>query len=111
MIVFASDHDKLPRTQNSINELLRGSTGVFLGNLKDINDINNYKIIYEAREPAFFFKKLNNKYVFCGQRGELSIGNSDFKEWSTNYIEKPLIHYMGQTYTFCVIDDYLLVIK
>lgn len=114
ILLFASDHDMLNKYfKDSPNEALqRGSTGVYMGSLNNIDNFNSFRMVYEAKEPAYFFKKLNNSYVFCGQRGELAISKKDNVEiWTTHNIGEPLIHFMGSTYMFNVIDKYLLIIK
>ncbi len=112
LLVIASDHDKLERKMEIEGAVIpRNSTGIYIGKLADINHFERYTIMYEAKEPAYFFKKIENKYVFSGQRGEFALGCSSGSEWVTARTDEPMIHYGGATYNFTVIDRYLLVIK
>lgn len=114
MLIFASDHDLLDRGQNLLEngvKITRNSTGIYSGKLSDIDDFKKFQVIYEAKEPAYFFKKLDNRYVFSGQRGEIAISNEDKTYWETSTLDGPMIHLNGSTYSFYVIDKYLLVLK
>lgn len=113
-IIFASDHDLLPRPRYKLKNLQnidRNSTGIYLGYLEDINNFNQFYPIYEAKEPAYYFKKMENRYVFSGQRGEIAISDDSYKVWESCHIDNPLIRFRGSTYRFHVIDKYLLVLK
>lgn len=113
-LVFASDHDLLnkPALQFENNVCFsRNSTGIYAGRLKDVDDISKFRPIFEAKEPAYFFKKLDGKYVFSGQRGEVAISDLTGKLWETVQLDQPMIHYKGKTYRFHVIDKYLIILK
>lgn len=114
-LVIASDHDLLHRPivlQSDDYEISRNSTGVYGGYLKNINDFNSFDILYEAKEPAYFFKKIGGRYLFSGQRGELAINTNDtLTKWSTFRLGEPLIHYRGATYMCHFIDKYAVIIK
>lgn len=113
-LIIASDHDMLHRPTVKINEncsFSRNSTGVYIGNLKDIDDFDKFNIVYEAKEPAYFFKKIQNKYLFGGQRGEMAYSVNPSGPWFSFNLPSPLIHYKGSTYNFHVIDQYLIVFK
>lgn len=110
ILVFASDHDTLERCMKvGENSIKRNSTGIYIGYLKDIEDFSKFRIMYEAKEPAYFFKKLDNHYVFSGQRGELAI--SVRNAWVTGKTDEPMVHYLGSTCHFHVIDKYLVVFR
>ncbi len=115
MFVFASDHDTLPRPKVECLENIsfsRNSTGVYAGKLRDINDFDKFKVVYEAKEPSFFFKKLSDAYVFGGMRGELALGFDSATKWiSSNTGGEPLIHYYGSTLSYHVIDNFIIRIK
>ena len=87
----------------------RNSIGIYKGLLSDINDFSRFKLCYETKEPAYLFKKLENHYVFSGQRGELAISNNT--SWISSRTDEPMIHYNGSTYQFHVLDKYILIFK
>lgn len=113
-LIYASDHDLLDRPEVALSNgvrFTRNSTGIYEGNLSDINDFRKFKVIFEAKEPAYFFKKLDGKYVFSGQRGEIAVSDLSGHNWELSQLDQPLIHYKGRTYRFHVIDKYLIIIK
>lgn len=113
-LIYASDHDLLDKPEISLDggiHFSRNSTGIYKGMLKDINDLSKFSVVFEAKEPSYFFKKLDGKYVFSGQRGEIAVSDISGKYWETTQLDQPLIHYKGKTYRFHVIDKYLIVIK
>lgn len=113
-LIIASDHDTLPRpliTGAKYPIFSRNSCGIYEGLLKDIDDFDNFRVIYEAKEPAYFFKKLNNTYIFSGQRGEIAVGLNGGEQWVSAAIDDPFIHYYGSTLAFHVIDQYIIRIK
>lgn len=114
LLVIASDHDLLKRPQISLSGAVsfdRNSTGIYIGKLSDVDCFEKFKVVYEAKEPAFFFKKLANKYVFCGMRGEFAVGSHDCMEWDMADIGQTMFRYRGFTYDFFVIDQYLISLR
>ena len=110
LIIFASDHDKLDRHMKAGEKTFRrNSVGIYKGALRNIDDFTKFELLYEAKEPAYFFKKLDNHYVFSGQRGELAISTGD--DWTVGKTDEPMIHYLGSTCQFHIIDKYLIVFK
>ncbi|WP_195611819.1 hypothetical protein [[Clostridium] symbiosum] len=114
-LIFASDHDLLSRDENLFmglygKKVCRSSTGIFSGTLKDIDLLSDFCILYEAKEPAFFFKELDGYLLYGGQRGELALSLNGGKSWRTTHIDGPLIHYKGRGRNFFVIDDYILYV-
>jgi hypothetical protein len=115
-VIYASDHDLLKRNQVKMPKgrtktFERSSTGVFKGTLDNIDDISTFKVIYEAKEPAFFFKKLGNALVFSGQRGEFAVSFDDGDMWYQEQLDSPLIYYYGYTFNYYVISDYIIILK
>lgn len=113
-LIIASDHDLLERPDIEVSNeisISRNSTGIYIGKLKDIDSFSKFNIVYEAKEPAYFFKKLDNRYLFGGQRGEVAYCDSPHGIWKSFRIPSPLIHYRGSTYNFHVIDQYLIIFK
>lgn len=115
-IIYASDHDvfkrnqvKMPKDRTETFE--RSSTGVFKGTLDNVDHINTFKVIYEAKEPAFFFKKLGNALVYSGQRGEFAVSFDDGNMWCQEQLDSPLIYYYGNTFSYYVISDYIIKFK
>ena len=115
-LIFASDHDLLLRKKVKMVEdrsisFERSSTGIYKGTLADIDNFENFRVIYEAKEPAYFFKQLGSAYVFSGQRGELAISFDKGATWYSERLDKALIYYFGQTYEYFVIGDYIIRFK
>lgn len=115
-IIYASDHDLLEREKvempNGRTETFkRSSTGVFKNTLKKIDESNNSQVIFEAKEPAFFFKKLGNALVYSGQRGEFAVSFDDGDTWYQEQLDSPLIYYYGRTFSYYVISDFIIFFK
>ena len=115
-LIFASDHDLLnrknvimPDKRNVIFN--RNSTGVFLGKLKDIDSLDKFRCIVEAREPSFFFKEINGIFIFSGQRGELILSFDQGKTWRKDHIDRELMCRFGYGSNYVVFDDIILVLK
>lgn len=107
-LLYASDHDTLVRNcaikiPGRDLDISRSSTGVFKGTISDIDDRNKFTAIFEAVEPCFYFQRLDNMLIFCGQRGEFAVSFDNGKIWSKERIPEPIIHYYGncgQVYYF-----------
>ncbi|MPM50779.1 hypothetical protein SDC9_97522 [bioreactor metagenome] len=115
-IVYASDHDVLERGKVEMpvgrsETFERSSTGIFKGVLKNLDDISSFKVIYEAKEPAFFFKKLGSALVFSGQRGEFAVSFDNGDSWYQEQLDSPLIYYYGHNLNYYAISDYIIVFK
>ncbi|MDD4436549.1 MAG: hypothetical protein PHS04_00735 [Tissierellia bacterium] len=115
-IIYASDHDLLKRDEVAMPEgrtetFDRSSTGVFKGTLNSIDDIGTFEIIYEAKEPAFFFKKLGKALVFSGQRGEFAVSFDNGDTWHQEQLDSPLIYFYGHSFSYYVISDYIIIFK
>lgn len=116
-VIYASDHDTLDLgiDQNfkilTNEDISRGSTGVFIGKLSDINDRSKFKCIFEAVEPCFFFQKLNGVLVFCGQRGELAMSFDNGQTWRENRISKCFMNHYGTIGSVQFFDDYIILFK
>ncbi len=112
-LLYASDHDMLKRDEKRIAVdrtpvYSHNSTGVFDCRLDEIDDRNKHSLIFDASEPCFYFQRLSNIFVFCGQIGELGISNDGGVTWFRERIKEPIIHYYGcngQRYYFdsCII--------
>ena len=116
-IIYASDHDVLESKEKQILfndrqlELSRGATGVYRGSLNCIDSYNSFKIIFEAKEPAYFFQQLDGCFVFSGQRGELALSFDKGESWSEARLDGPLNHPKGFTSNYYIFDDYILRLK
>lgn len=115
-LIFASDHDVLSRSavtifeRNNIN-FERNSIGIFKGRLVDIDNRNKFKIIYEAQEPSFFFKKIKGNLVFAGQIGEFAISFDMGERWNTYSLNTDTFMYFGTNYWYTVLGDYIIQFK
>ncbi len=114
-IIFASDHDNLLRNEidsNAFKNISRGSTGIYVGKLEDVDDRNKFDCVYDAYEPAYFFQKIQNILVFAGQRGELAICNDpNYKKWYKFRLNRFIMYYMGYYNTFHIFNDYIILNK
>lgn len=115
-LIYASDHDTLERDPIAVPEgrsmiIRRGSTGIFRGRLCDIDDRNKFSVIYNAIEPSFMFKKIHNRLVFAGQRGELAISYDEGNTWNTYRIDTDTYMYHGSFLSSLVIGDYIIEFK
>lgn len=115
-LIYASDHDTLDRVPidapgGRTIRIRRGSTGIFKGRLSDIDDRNKFRAIYDAIEPSFMFKKIHNRLVFAGQRGELAISHDMGEHWQTYRINTDTYLYYGSFLSSFVIGDYVIEFK
>ena len=114
-IIFASDHDTLNRmgTGSSVFQgVKRGSLGVYVGKLKDIDDLNLFECVYEANEPCYFFQQLGDMLLFAGQRGELAISvDSENKKWYQERLGRFIMNFYGQFHNFYCFNDYIIMRK
>jgi len=115
-LIFASDHDTLERSEISVPDgrtlkISRSSTGVFSGKLSDIDDRNKFEVLYEAQEPSFFFKAINNRLIFGGQRGELAVSCDNGATWETCHLNGTLFQYYGTSGRAVYIGEYIIVMK
>ncbi len=115
-LIFASDHDTLSRSSISVPpqrsmSITRSSTGIYMGKLKDIDDRDKFQLIYEAKEPSFLFKEINNNWIFAGQRGELAISLDRGKSWIAYKIDTQTYDYHGSIQSMAIIGDYVIEIK
>lgn len=115
-LIYASDHDTL--SKNCIEapdgrtiSVSRSSVGVYRGHLKNIDDRNKFSVIYEAREPSFFFKNINSCLVFGGQRGELAISYDFGENWNAYRIDTEMFVYGGTNFYYSVLGDYIIELK
>lgn len=115
-VLFASDHDVLEKESVSPifgRELsfIRGATGIYQGKLSQIDQINSFEPVFEAKEPAYFFRDLGRAIVFSGQRGELAFSFDGGETWKSTRIPSALNHPKGGNAYFTVYSDYLLHLK
>lgn len=111
-LIFASDHDTLDmNTPNSESIFTRNSTGIFAGKLSEIEDRTKFKCIYDAKEPCFYFQKINGKIVFCGQRGEFSLSLDNGKTWIEERLDECFYYYYGFAFDFHIFDNYVIRFK
>lgn len=97
-VIFASDDAtierdplQLPVTRESENSF--NSTGIYRGKLSDVDNINDFEVIYPAKQVAYLFQENASLWVFCGQQGELAISADSGSTWDTYYIGvTPLEH-------------------
>ncbi len=115
LVICASDHDTLERKEvndSSFAGVSRNSIGVFVGELKNIDDRNTFTCVYDAAEPCYYFQKLEDMFVFTGQRGELAIcTNSDLEHWYQEHLGSTLMYYYGFCHQYHVFNDYILLRK
>lgn len=112
-IIFASDHDLLerPKVVLPLGETIeRNSTGIYECKLEDLNNFEMSHLVYEAKEPSFYFRLCGTDYIFCGMRGEIAIGKDFGNYWYSSRIKTPFWSHCGQTYDYYVMNNgYILV--
>lgn len=112
-LIVASDHDTLKRPDIHLPQqqtvLDRGSTGIYIGELQDIDDFSKFKLLVDASEPCFYFDRLDGRYIFCGQRGELIVQVNN--GWLHTRIEKTIISYRGNIKNGYIFNDYMIIRK
>lgn len=86
-VVFGSDEATINGQAYNIDgrttTITRSSTGVYKGRLADIDDFSKFTCIYEAKQVAYFFKEINDMWIFAGQQGELAISVDKGLTWRT----------------------------
>lgn len=111
-IVYASDCSSMkPIKVIEVDSIPTNQMGIYKGKVTDIDDFRYFELLEEIRESSFFFKELDGNYVFCGQRGEIAIGFDRGKSWRHAKLNEPLVHYMGRTKNYFVIDGKILRLK
>lgn len=112
-LFFASDHDTIcrqtilgPSGRNL--QITRSSVGIFAGKLCDIDDFRKFRCIKETSEVAYFFKEIEGNIIWCGQQGEMYIYKNN--QWVEFSLPRAFEQYMGKTYDFLVLNDYLVEI-
>ena len=114
-VIFASDHDNLKRNKmNStfLKNISRGSVGIFVGNLDDIDDRNKFECVCDVNEPCYYFQQLQDMFVFAGQRGELAIcTDSNFEKWKQEKLNRFIMYYMGNYHNYHIFNDYIILRK
>ena len=112
-LIYASDHDMLeydsePVCEGRTGGFMRGSTGIYRGALRDVDDRRKFATVYEAREPAFFFQELDGMIVFCGQRGELAVSLDGGESFTTERLPSTVIHYRGSSGRYYYFDSCII---
>ena len=114
-LIYASDESGVSREAitlpNRTISLTRNSTGIFAGRIEDVDDNTKFHCIFEAFDPAYFFKKLGEALIFVGQRGEFGVSFDDGKTWQRNQLPKMSQFYRGSADNVHLLDNILIVIK
>ena len=111
-IIYASDCSSMNiKHIEIVDGIPTNQMGIYKGKLDDIDDFRKFTLLEEVKEPSFFFKDLDGCYVYCGQRGELALGFDRGKRWRHGKLDTALVHYMGRTANYFVIDGKILRIK
>lgn len=114
-VIYASDHDTLERdaiNSTSLKNISRGSTGIYVGELKDIDDRNKFKCVYDAMEPCYLFQQIGDLMIFSGQRGELAIStDSNFLKWYKENLGRTIMYYFGNFHSYQIFNDYVILRK
>jgi hypothetical protein len=84
-VIYASDTFFAPNSIYTIEDrsinISRSSNGIYKGRLADIDDFSKFTCIYETSQSAYFFKNINDMWVFTGQQGELAISIDKGISW------------------------------
>ena len=76
--IGAVDNDLTERNDITLPEgrtqaIERNSTGIYKGSIIDIDDVNKFNIIYEAKDVAYYFKEKGGALLFIGQKVKLPL--------------------------------------
>lgn len=114
-VIYASDHDTLerdPLNSTGLKNISRSSTGIYVGELKDIDDRNKFQCVFDALEPCYYFQEVGDMMVFSGQRGELAICvDPFFLRWHQGHLGRTIMQYMGQFHNYHVFNEYIILRK
>lgn len=115
-IIIASDHDILSRPKVDVPDgrklsIERNSLGLYKGKFSDIDDFFKYHCILSLNEPTYFFKKINNIIIVCGQRGELYYSVEHSGSWSTVKLPEPFESCTGVTGTLILCGKYIFRVR
>jgi hypothetical protein len=116
-VIAASDTSGIPRPNLTLpsgrtNTITRNSSGVYKGKLTDIDDFTKFNVLFEAKEPAYFFKEKGNVLIFCGQRGEFAISFDKGTTWETAQLpdRDPLQYFKSESNGIIIINNYIISI-
>ena len=117
-IFIASDHGFISRSNAVLPEgrtitFSRSSFGVFKGKLSDADDFSKFDCIFEAEQPAYYFKEHRGAWVFCGQRGEVGISFDKGLTWYREQLlrREAIQHQYGMYGNVLVVNSMALLIK
>lgn len=92
----------------------RSSQGVFRGKMIDADDSSKFDCVFETREVAYFFKKINGFYIYIGQQGHIGVSKSGEKgSWTEAFLgESGNCHFLGTATDGTIgIDRFLIKLK
>lgn len=89
----------------------RSSTGVFAGRLSEIDNLHEYEVLFDAKEPAYYFKEHFGAWIFIGQRGECGISFDAGKTWMREQLRTRGEHLWGENENLIAISDFVFVLK
>ncbi len=115
-MVFAVDNELTPRRNvimppGRTESFSRNSTGIYKGRLQDIDDMDLFDCIYEAKQVAYFFKEIKGVYIYCGQQGEFAISFDQGESWTVEDLERRAQTCFGESGKIVVIDEYIIAIR
>ena len=76
----------------------KSSTGVYKGNITNVDDLGQAECVLESNEVAYFFKEINGVILFIGQMGEMGIssdGGETWIRWKINVLTDALSRFGG----------------
>jgi hypothetical protein len=68
----------------------KSSTGVYKGNITNIDDLGQAECILESNEVCYFFQEINGVILFIGQLGEMGISTDGGETWIRWKINVPV---------------------
>lgn len=115
-LIYSSDEAFVPRSNMTFPAgrtvtVKRSSTGVFKGKLSDVDDFTKFECVFEAQEPAFFFKEKSGVYIFCGQRGEAGFSFDGGETWIKDHFKEMVRYFRGQSNNLVLINDAFIYFK
>lgn len=115
-VVFAMDSTTVARGNlvlptGRTDEVSRNSSGIFKSKLSEIDDLTKSMPIFEAQEPAYFFKEKLGSWIFSGQRGEFAISFDKGLTWEVDNLGDNMQHFYGLSGNCIIADQFVIVLN
>lgn len=90
----------------------RGSQGVWVGKLEDVDNMSSFKNLLQTPDVAYGFKIIDGVCIYIGQNWEIAVSFDYGESWTRGLIPKGLLgehsHFTGVSLDRCISVDNLL---